>query len=116
MSKPSRVWTEVERTQGVPCGTLQSFHEIAIKPPGKPVAIIEHDIFEISLCVRINDKAVSLRYVPKRDITAYETAMLTQLLFGLMAGAISADWGRYLIDHGLQRHFEPIDQPQATRS
>ena len=53
----------------------------------------------------LEDQTGSVRFAPQEDMTARESAWLSVLLATYAAGG-NGDWRSYLLDHGLQRHFQ----------
>jgi hypothetical protein len=53
----------------------------------------------------LDERFVSLRYAPQRDVTPWELATLLQLVVAAQAYP-SRDWVGWIARHGLLRHFE----------
>ena len=58
------------------------------------------------LILHVFDDATTWRFTPQVDITAYEHALITNLLLRLVIAKSSIpDWRPYVEEHKLERHF-----------
>ena len=59
--------------------------------------------------ITLTDAKGPVTYEPKKDITAYELALIVRVLFRLSLGnpgGHTPDWRGYLEEHKLTRHFK----------